>query len=210
MNMRRIAKRVANRYLYAKDECSGIKDIHKYVKCRAEKLKEDGADEGAAFGTAWSIACKHKRDVLDPKNEVCTMPPSGYLKKKGGLGSSELTLSVGDFNIDFLKAYKGRKENQYFVKGRMSVIDNQFLQLGDEFIGAYEDFVCEVELRQRENRFARWKELVVNRKSIESVYTKQLAKRFGLDQSFYSKAYMKVQIAIERLVYDNRQNPGFD
>ena len=78
---RRIVKRVALRKI-AKDECSGIKDIHKYVKCRAEKLKEDGADDSAAFGTAWSIACKHKRDVLDPKNEVCSMPPSGYLKKK--------------------------------------------------------------------------------------------------------------------------------
>ena len=44
MEIRRIAKRVANRYLYAKDECSGIKDIHKYVKCRAEKLKENGCD----------------------------------------------------------------------------------------------------------------------------------------------------------------------
>ncbi len=82
MEIRRIAKRVASRYLSAKDECSGIKDIHKYVKCRAEKLKEDGAEDSAAFGTAWGIACKHKRDVLDPKNEVCTMPPSGYLKKK--------------------------------------------------------------------------------------------------------------------------------
>ena len=107
--LRRIAQRVALRKL-SKDECSGIKDIHKYVKCRAEKLKENGADEGAAFGTAWGIACKHKRDVLDPKNEVCTMPPSGYLKKKKASRDLARFFKKGEYLYNFFSEKKIREQ----------------------------------------------------------------------------------------------------
>ena len=140
MQIRKIAKRVANRYLQAKDECSGIKDIHKYVKCRAEKLKEDGAEEGKAFGTAWGIACKHKRDVLDPKNEVCTMPPSGYLKKKKA--NSDVTFSMGrlfrkHFTLRFLNIYSDRSNQRAFITLRI-FFKSKF---GGE---TYEEFAVEV------------------------------------------------------------------
>lgn len=113
-------RRIANRYLQAKDECSGIKDIHKYVKCRAEKLKEDGAEDGKAFGTAWGIACKHKRDVLNPKGEVCTMPPSGYLKKKKASGGLERFFRKGEYLYNFFSE-KQIREQMYEKKDQNGV-----------------------------------------------------------------------------------------
>lgn len=135
MKMSRIAKRVAYRYLTAKDECSGIKDIHKYVKCRAEKLKEDGAEDSKAFGTAWGIACKYKRDTLDPKGEVCTMPPSGYLKKKKKARSMlQVYFKRGEYLYNFFSEKK-IKDQTYEVKDKKGVTHIIPTKVVVEFIG---------------------------------------------------------------------------
>lgn len=127
-----ISKRVAARKI-AKDECSGIKDIHKYVKCRAEKLQESGQEEGAAFGTAWSIACKHKRDVLDPKNEVCTKPPSGYLKKK--TAGSDVSFSIGrkSLKLRYLNIYADRSGQRAFITVRLFFPSKFGFESSEEF-----------------------------------------------------------------------------
>lgn len=92
MNYRVMRKRVASRYLASvsyksmikrvADECSGKTKSMDYVKCRAEKLKEQGQEESAAFATAWSIACKYKRDGLEDSKDHCKQPASAYFKKK--------------------------------------------------------------------------------------------------------------------------------
>lgn len=118
------------------DQCSGIKDIHKYVKCRAETLKEKGQDEGAAFGTAWGIACKHKRNDLEGADEACTMPPSGYLKGQGKKARSMLQMYFkrGEYLYNFFSE-KQIKEQSYEVKDRKGVTHIIPTNVVVEFIG---------------------------------------------------------------------------
>lgn len=74
----------------AEDECSGKTETMDYVKCRATKMeKEQGTSPDKAFPTAWSIACKYKRDQLTDADEHCQRKPSGYFK---GKKSSEIEM----------------------------------------------------------------------------------------------------------------------
>jgi hypothetical protein len=67
----------------AEDECSGKTNTLDYVKCRATKMeKEQGTPADKAFPTAWSIACKYKRDQLSDADEHCQKKPSEYFKSK--------------------------------------------------------------------------------------------------------------------------------
>ena len=73
----------------AEDECSGKTDTMDYVKCRATKMeKEQGTPADKAFPTAWSIACKYKRDQLSDADEHCQKKPSEYFKAKKANGDS--------------------------------------------------------------------------------------------------------------------------
>ena len=80
------------------DGCSGISKTMPYVKCRAESLKEKGQEDSAAFATAWSIACKYKRDQLEDAEEHCQRPSGGYFTKKKGENMKKKTSSdLGDW-----------------------------------------------------------------------------------------------------------------
>lgn len=73
----------------AEDECSGKTDTMDYVKCRATKMEKDqGTPAEKAFPTAWSIACKYKRDQLSDADEHCQKKPSEYFKAKKANGDS--------------------------------------------------------------------------------------------------------------------------
>lgn len=75
----------------AEDECSSITDTMDYVRCRAKKMeKEQGTPADKAFPTAWSIACKYKRDQLDDADEHCKQKPSGYFKSKKALDGDSM------------------------------------------------------------------------------------------------------------------------
>jgi hypothetical protein len=79
-----------NRPRYAKqaeDECSGMTNTMDYVHCRAKKMeKENGTSADKAFPTAWSIACKYKRDQLSDADEHCQKKPNEYFKSKKANG----------------------------------------------------------------------------------------------------------------------------
>lgn len=78
-----------NNLRIAEDECSGKTDTMDYVKCRATKMeKEQGTPADKAFPTAWSIACKYKRDQLSDADEHCQKKPSEYFKSKKANGDS--------------------------------------------------------------------------------------------------------------------------
>lgn len=78
-----------NNLRIAEDECSGKTDTMDYVKCRATKMeKEQGTPADKAFPTAWSIACKYKRDQLNDADEHCQKKPSEYFKSKKANGDS--------------------------------------------------------------------------------------------------------------------------
>lgn len=71
----------------AEDECSGMTNTMDYVKCRATKMeKEQGTSADKAFPTAWSIACKYKRDQLSDADEHCQKKPNEYFKSKKANG----------------------------------------------------------------------------------------------------------------------------
>ena len=82
---------ISSKYIRkAEDECSGKTETMDYVKCRATKMeKEQGTPAEKAFPTAWSIACKYKRDQLTDADEHCQRKPSGYFK---GKKSSEIEM----------------------------------------------------------------------------------------------------------------------
>ena len=71
----------------AEDECSGMTNTMDYVHCRAKKMeKEQGTPADKAFPTAWSIACKYKRDQLSDADEHCQKKPNEYFKSKKANG----------------------------------------------------------------------------------------------------------------------------
>lgn len=103
----------------AADECSGKTDTMDYVKCRATKMeKEQGTPADKAFPTAWSIACKYKRDQLSDADEHCQKKPSEYFKSKKANGESmkkktaeaELELMAGHTPESFKKMMKDNPE----------------------------------------------------------------------------------------------------
>ena len=112
-----------NRPRYAKqaeDECSGKTDTMDYVKCRATKMeKEQGTPADKAFPTAWSIACKYKRDQLSDADEHCQKKPSEYFKSKKANGdsmknrkktSTELEMTAGHTPESFKKMMEENPE----------------------------------------------------------------------------------------------------
>ena len=108
----------------AEDECSGKTDTMDYVKCRATKMeKEQGTPADKAFPTAWSIACKYKRDQLSDADEHCQKKPSEYFKSKKANGDSmsipnqylateqeELEMTAGHTPESFKKMLKDNPE----------------------------------------------------------------------------------------------------
>ena len=111
MNYRKMILRIA-------DQCSGKTKSMDYVKCRAEDLQSKGQEEGASYATAWSIACKYKRDGLEDADEHCKQPASGYFKKKKASTPQFLyhpnQTKITNILIDTVKAFqKGKKERQF-------------------------------------------------------------------------------------------------
>ena len=109
----------------AEDECSGKTDTMDYVKCRATKMeKEQGTPADKAFPTAWSIACKYKRDQLSDADEHCQKKPNEYFKAKKANGDSmnipkrylasnveaELEMTAGHTPESFKKMLKDNPE----------------------------------------------------------------------------------------------------
>lgn len=103
----------------AEDECSGMTNTMDYVKCRATKMeKEQGTSADKAFPTAWSIACKYKRDQLSDADEHCQKKPNEYFKSKKANGEpmkkktaeAELELMAGHTPESFKKMMKENPE----------------------------------------------------------------------------------------------------
>lgn len=143
----------------AEDECSGKTDTLDYVRCRAKKMeKEQGTPADKAFPTAWSIACKYKRDQLSDADEHCQKKPNEYFKSKKANGDSmknrkktaaeleaELEMTAGHTPESFKKMMKENPEleeewNKQIEENRgvVSSLEEKWASVSDLFSKPHE------------------------------------------------------------------------